>query len=514
MIGNAQDVAIPTIIFCCEDEAHRKSVRDKIRRAEILQNYPPGIALKHLPRAPDHRKLVQLASISSATQLVFSDSTVAPVDMQRLYDIPVFGLKRLVRPGHQLFIQSGFGGAVCKATAGGVAKIDGENFLMIAAHAFGEKSLKPSGWVVADEDLFFTDSEDESESISQRRVTSRSSNLAEDDWVPPTISSSSMTAHEPAPTDDGYSHSETITSQTSLYELEEVVQQIPDTAVQIGGMTFSSLEGQQSQLDYALIRLRTLRKPILKHPTVIKENSFSDPGHTSVSALTSSTGRVDGVISLTPVYLRTPGAITYQEVYTIRLQQSLAEGDCGSWVYDRRSGYLRGQIVAGSSDTRTAFIAPGYRILDDIQANLRRIIRNIKKHRLSELDFGSSQSREMPTQSIFRGILQGNQTPAPNPAIRSGRSMIEQMRETVDNNRTYDSSTDCSLVQDESTAAKSQKREEATEQTVIPSREYTEAPFGGERLLQPRTTVFRRNVVRLRDIETQTPSGTFDPGSR
>ncbi|KAF1993618.1 hypothetical protein P154DRAFT_449771, partial [Amniculicola lignicola CBS 123094] len=56
MVGNRPDSATPTIIFCCDEVAQRKQVRNTVKQSGITAAYP-DIALKHLPRAPDYNQL-------------------------------------------------------------------------------------------------------------------------------------------------------------------------------------------------------------------------------------------------------------------------------------------------------------------------------------------------------------------------------------------------------------------------------------------------------------------------
>lgn len=40
MVGDTPETAIPTIIFCCENEQYRKDIRDTIKNSNLLDGFP------------------------------------------------------------------------------------------------------------------------------------------------------------------------------------------------------------------------------------------------------------------------------------------------------------------------------------------------------------------------------------------------------------------------------------------------------------------------------------------
>jgi hypothetical protein len=138
MIGDTKDTAVPTITFCSENKSYRKAIRDKVKKHGVLDKYPPGIALKHLPRAPDYKQLVQLASgpydrhdthVESAPDHVYSTS-----------QWPSLGDRLWTGPSLE---------SLRKATAGGTIKVDGVDLLMTLLTLLIESSnrqLTIQGW--------------------------------------------------------------------------------------------------------------------------------------------------------------------------------------------------------------------------------------------------------------------------------------------------------------------------------------------------------------------------------
>ncbi|KAH8693441.1 hypothetical protein GQ44DRAFT_635096, partial [Phaeosphaeriaceae sp. PMI808] len=77
---------------------------------------------------------------------------------------------------------------------------------------------------------------------------------------------------------------------------------------------------------------------------------------TEVVAYTSSGGMLAGTFSGTPFCTRLPNSTSFQDVHRIRLNDALANGDCGSAVRNAATGELYGHIVAGCRTTGTAYI--------------------------------------------------------------------------------------------------------------------------------------------------------------
>ncbi|KAJ4362505.1 Protein png1 [Neocucurbitaria cava] len=416
MVGYSPETATPTIIFCCEDETHRKRIRNTIRDSSVLEGYT-GIALKHLPRAPDYNQLVQLASSTSAEEVEEYPNEVPP-PYRPAYGPAILSTSRHPESGCPLYIQvSGHVNAMRKATAGGLIRIYGQNCLTTAAHAFAHFPIPPSN-SSPHGDLYFSDSDEDGETMSAASYSSEISQSQDDDslFSPDSSSSSSMvtppfqeiiaTSIEPA--------SEDTTDRTYPETEPHLQNQLvtpPESTCVIGNTLFLSTEWSQPDLDYALIRLiddssgldidDMISRKALVFPVPTTIEDFRRLKHTSVTADTASAGTVSGHISATPVFLRIPSATTFQEVYVVKLERPLTNGDCGSWVFDAISGSLHGHIVAGSPNSGTAYIVPAYQIFDDIQWHLQVIKQRLEVMELAEsrMEDRAAEKRESFTDS-------------------------------------------------------------------------------------------------------------------
>ncbi|KAH8779344.1 hypothetical protein BGZ57DRAFT_760894, partial [Hyaloscypha finlandica] len=93
-------------------------------------------------------------------------------------------------------------------------------------------------------------------------------------------------------------------------------------------------------------------------------------GDTEIIAYTASGGLMTGTLYGTPSYTRLPNSKTFQKVYTVRFNEPLAKGDCGSWVIDAESRGLYGHIIAGCEPTGTAYIMSAHNVFEDAKERL------------------------------------------------------------------------------------------------------------------------------------------------
>jgi len=140
----------------------------------------------------------------------------------------------------------------------------------------------------------------------------------------------------------------------------------------------SSLDND-TDLDYALFGLDPpdAYQPDSGHSIAPRAINVArdGPRDAEVVTVTASGGKIKGRLSGTPSYMRLPGKRIFQEVWTARLERSLAPGDCGSWLTDASSGELYGHIVAGSPTEGVAYIIPACQVLDEV---LKRTGREIE----------------------------------------------------------------------------------------------------------------------------------------
>ena len=138
-------------------------------------------------------------------------------------------------------------------------------------------------------------------------------------------------------------------------------------------------EHLHAEFDYALIEthhyfrdIKTSSRPTqwkLPHPPLCRV--VTRPRDSSILSITASSGLLKGTISGTPSYATTPGSRKIQELWTVRFEGSLTNGDCGSWVVDAQNGELFGHIVDGSPESGVAHVVPTYRVFEDARTRFQ-----------------------------------------------------------------------------------------------------------------------------------------------
>ncbi|KAF2190102.1 hypothetical protein K469DRAFT_561239, partial [Zopfia rhizophila CBS 207.26] len=101
--------------------------------------------------------------------------------------------------------------------------------------------------------------------------------------------------------------------------------------------------------------------------TCLKKIAKGPKGDAGILTRTASGGEMTGILSGTPSYTRLPYCTLFQEVYTVRLDGPLANGDCGSAIVDAATGELYGHIVAGCQRTGIAYIMAAHQVFQDLE---------------------------------------------------------------------------------------------------------------------------------------------------
>lgn len=391
MVGNTPESANPTIIFCCDEVAQRKEVRNTVRESKITAAYP-SIALKHLPRAPDYNQLVLLASqtVESDTVMASHLGTNDSETPSRRNKPLIFSTSGQIVPGAQLLIKSTHQDARArKATLGGVVRVGQNYYCMTTAHALAEDTGLPAPIEPYEDELLFSDSEmndesdDEEGEITSRGSLSSVSSQGDADSrysSPPRSCSSSsdswadVDALSQATSHilEGIPHTDPdATPVTSLDTLND----FPISTPLVIDFFLSSIDGPHPELDYALLEIPSTFLSSLKAvglPNDFQRTSITplNPGDIRIFSCLASKGRVVGWLSQKPSYMRLPNSKISQQVYTVRLDAALQKGDSGAWVLGLDSGFLYGHIVAGSPGSGIAYIVPSGQIFDEIEQRL------------------------------------------------------------------------------------------------------------------------------------------------
>ncbi|RMZ71088.1 PNG1- with de-N-glycosylation function (N-glycanase) [Pyrenophora seminiperda CCB06] len=384
MVGHTPETSIPTIIFCCENEDYRKEARDMIRSSGILKNHA-GIALKHLPRAPDCNHLEQLASGSAAESLKAKCSDTC------LFGLPVFSTAMRPSLGQALYIETFTGNAenIRMATAGPIIRIEGVECLLTAAHAFDKTPIQSYNNDEQQEDLCFSDSDSDSASDCSTPSFSTTNFLIE----------KGETLHVRTET----MHTQKTVEPVNRNSVETQSVEVPENASYVGDALLLSSEDPQQGLDYALVRMRNRWRRYGREDFVVpkaidvQSHLPCAPGY--VITYTASAGLNHGIISETPTYIRAPNIKVFQETYSVRLNYPLATGDCGSWVFDVNSNCWRGHIVAGCPALGIAYIISAKPTFEDIQKNLPKIkdrLKQFEEHEENEMMEKFRQGMQQP----------------------------------------------------------------------------------------------------------------------
>lgn len=85
----------------------------------------------------------------------------------------------------------------------------------------------------------------------------------------------------------------------------------------------------------------------------------SRPRDAKIVAITGSSGYLSGRLLGIPSFSRAPDQPS-QELWTVKFNGKLEEGDCGTGVFDAKTGDLYGHVVAGNPDLGYVYIVPAY----------------------------------------------------------------------------------------------------------------------------------------------------------
>lgn len=76
----------------------------------------------------------------------------------------------------------------------------------------------------------------------------------------------------------------------------------------------------------------------------------------------------------------------------------VADGDCGSWVFNKETGDVYGHVVSGYPSTGTAYIVPSVQIFEDIQHRTGKPI-ELFAHTANQLQSNVSKNSDSAIRS-------------------------------------------------------------------------------------------------------------------
>ncbi|KUJ20175.1 uncharacterized protein LY89DRAFT_473235 [Mollisia scopiformis] len=266
------------------------------------------------------------------------------------------------------------------ATIGGVVVLNNKLYGLTVRHSVIDsarksqvgdiESVNGSSTDQNDDFEFAFDSEDEENTseadISDAIITSRASvsTAASVSRISSTISGSSDKAHVSIPSSMGaalsYNGEEPSKSTTTITEF-----------------TIPFATSTQRGHDWALFELS--QESVREAKKALEGNSlfaiFNVPQHlasmpskdTEIIAAKGGSGVSRGVLSPSSTMMKSERSCNFQEVWTVRFNSPLVEGDSGSWVCDSVTGDLYGHIVAGIPEIGLAYILPAHKIFQEIE---------------------------------------------------------------------------------------------------------------------------------------------------
>ena len=374
MMGRRAATAAPTVLFVSEDASCRKEARKVIKDSGILSPYR---GWKTAEASIDPRwggNLEQLASGQRVSDARFSQSPATRV----LYDPS----QSISAQGMTLYLE--LNSEIRTFTANFIL-VNGVPSYLGPAHAFFPKTDPPTSYRFDPVHDFEIDSDDETETI-----------WADDQSPDFTIIESDSEAESSEDDSDSsmeFSDFEAY-SQSSVdsFEQETSVLSIPhDNASDPAEVKPSSfvreaytpsldslapfgvLSQWSTDKDWALIEVERENDALIEafcagnHDDLGSlETARPGPAGAAVVTQTTSGGRLVGTISGTTSDIRVPYGHTFQEVFSVKLDGFLADGDCGSMVLDAHTGELYGHIVAGCRATGFAYVMAASEFLPDL----------------------------------------------------------------------------------------------------------------------------------------------------
>ncbi|KAI1274479.1 hypothetical protein F5Y07DRAFT_214853 [Xylaria sp. FL0933] len=377
MIGHNVGSACPTIVFCCDVAAHRREVRSTIKQSGILDRYP-GVKTGHMPRAPDFDRLIPLAagncSNKSEIRLEMSPSALG---------MPLF----ITGYAHGQQLST-------KATIGGVIRVGRKYFYTTAAHPFQnhlnstnpleQPAFREQSNREIDDDACSFDGDLDAVSEAESELSPLSNLTAGEGRAHVREGPSPLTMKEQEVLEQSGGNEDDCLRILRSRESNRDREGYLDPKLSIRGPRFDYSEidchefdyrgelflvprdSPGAEADFALLEVTDSRHWV---PNLVSMHGKSKVAITSLSDADSkdmptshiyaitSRGNIQGRLSGTPLYVRTPKDKAFQEMlYATFNSNELEEGDCGSWVINRDTGSLYGHIVAGSPESGTALI--------------------------------------------------------------------------------------------------------------------------------------------------------------
>ena len=386
MVGQHCTDAVPTVMVCSEDENACKQAKKEIKKSGLLKGHAK-FKIMCVTEDPGMRNMEQLASDANKREIGPAATRGMNVLVDRSKPLQPLGMEVWVDHGSSL-----------RPTTAFMSRVNGHILLRTVQHAFASAAspAKPAGTTRRAAVHVYSDSDSDSESepdsesddedeldIAITSIGSKSPDTWSDSGSYSGNSSVlSVSSGKSTPSIDHFTHSNSTVSSNlrevssrlvplaslpGTYPPKQIAQPSRDTLISLGKLAFWSVDK-----DWALIEITNEElKLALERPTADHTMSPKPlPGlkdDAEVIAYTSSGGTLTGKFSGTPFCTRLPNSTSFQDVYRVRLSGALANGDCGSAVWNAVTGELYGHIVAGCRAMGTAYIMAAHQVEADFE---------------------------------------------------------------------------------------------------------------------------------------------------
>jgi hypothetical protein len=337
MIGKTKSTAIPTLLFCCSKRGPRKSIKTQILESGIMSRYP-GVRVGECSKPPDFGRFIPLSdpqdNQDDKVKLLAGDEygQASYLHGNEGFDKTVF-----IRPTHRLSGSRIFEANMRTATVGASFQLYGRYFITTIGHLFTQQNQS------SDLD---PDSDSEFEFDIPGVECGTSDLTAGDSELDHYLQSSNLPIRDQA---------------ISNGEL-----------IKLGTVMFSSTDAGNPGLDFSLVEVdqgysESKDAAIfvgLPDYNAVKRQVAPEPTDRHVKIVTASNHFLEGRLSGTPTFIRCSGAVGFQEVWTVRFNGQINQGDCGSLVIGLDDDMIHGHIIAGSPASGVAYIVPATQIFN------------------------------------------------------------------------------------------------------------------------------------------------------
>jgi hypothetical protein len=393
VVGTSKYTAIPTILFVSRCEKWRKKARKAISESGIFSHYPE-FDTQYVNKDPGSINMMTLAAGKSSNSRISMTEDTKKILYDASLPITSMGLPIYIRNVSSL-----------RPATANIVRVGDQIFFQTVQHAFRDVAVGvETASVTLEEDLVIdSDSETDDDHYNEAQVEVTSAGSRSPDVIPCFGSqysehsrSSSSTPHTSAVVSPARDHvaakmllndaagqfniatsrmHEAVANVADFattnrtFPLVEPALPSPETLSLLGKLVDESTEYDLALIEITDQKFKAKLESLLKNgrvTTLAYDSIVSNPQNDAeVYTYTASGGKLCGVLSATSSYTRLSTGTSFQKIYIVRFEGSLANGDCGSAVIDAKTGGTYGHLVAGCRTTGTAYILAADQAAED-----------------------------------------------------------------------------------------------------------------------------------------------------